>query len=492
MVNQAVQNVVIVGGGTAGWLAAAALSKFVGPNITITLVESDEIGVVGVGEATIPTIRSFHYLLGIDEKEFLSAVNGTFKLGIDFSYWKNEQDSYIHSFGETGRGSWAAEFHHYWRKGLILDASAAYGDYCLELQAAKAGKFAITENPHMNYAYHMDARLYAQFLRSYSEKLGVKRIEGRINAVQTCAVSGYIQSVQLQSGAFISGDLFIDCSGFVGLLIEQTLKTGYEDWTHWLPCNRAVAVQTESVQEALPYTRAIAHDSGWQWQIPLQNRVGNGLVYSSEYLSDENAQKQLLASVNGKTLMEPKLIKFVTGCRVKNWNKNCVALGLSSGFVEPLESTSIHLVTSALLRLVKLFPAQGITPVCVDEFNMQSRKEMEAVRDFVMLHYYVNNRSSDFWQRCRTMPVPDSLRHRVELFQRTGRIFIAADELFTLGSWTQVMIGQGLMPREYHPMVDAVEEPELVAFLRGYKSHVEKNVSMLPKHADFVRQFCGV
>lgn len=489
---QKINRVIIVGGGTAGWMAAATLSKLLHKQIDVTLIESDEIGTVGVGEATIPTMLSFHALLEINEQEFLRATNGTFKLGISFENWREQDVNYIHSFGKTGKESWAGEFQHYWLKGKELGVHESFGDYCLELQAAKAGKFAISENPWINYAYHMDATAYAKFLRKFSEGYGAKRIEGMINTVNLDSENGFIKSLELKSGQIIEGDLFIDCSGFRGLLIEQALHTGYEDWSHWLPCDSAVAVQTESVDAPVPYTAAIAHESGWRWRIPLQHRVGNGLVYCSRYLSDEDATKKLLADVKGKTIVAPRVIKFKTGRRLKGWNKNCIALGLSSGFIEPLESTSIFLVSSGLLRLIKLFPTNGIEQLAVDEYNRQANEEIELIRDFIVLHYKATERTdSPFWRQCRTMPIPESLARRINLFRETGRIFIGADELFRVDSWTQVMIGQGIIPKQYHPIVNQTSDEELLHFLHGFKKHIEKNVSLMPTHEQFIKRYCA-
>ena len=485
-----VKRVVIAGGGTAGWMAAAALSKILGKHIDVTLIESDEIGTVGVGEATIPTMLSFHRLLEINEPEFLRATNGTFKLGIRFENWGNLGESYIHSFGKTGREFWAGEFQHFWLRGRELGIDAPFGDYCLELQAAKAGKFAISKNPWTNYAYHLDATAYAKYLRGFSEGYGAKRIEGMIEQVKLNQDSGFIEAIVLKSGQVIEGDLFIDCSGFKGLLIEQAMHTGYEDWSHWLPSDSAIAVQTESVSAPVPYTKSIAHPSGWQWRIPLQHRVGNGLVYCSRYQSDEDAKQTLLRNIEGKTLTEPRFIKYRTGRRLKSWNKNCVALGLATGFIEPLESTSIHLISSGLIRLLRLFPLAGIHQVEIDEYNRQASLEIENVRDFIILHYYATQRTdSPFWRHCRTMKIPGSLTHRINLFKETGRIFVGADELFRVDSWTQVMIGQGIVPKQYHPSVQDMSDEELILFLSKERKIIEDRVSKLPSHQEFINAF---
>ena len=486
-----VKKVVVVGGGTAGWITAASLATLLGKNFELCLVESEQIGTVGVGEATIPTLFTLHQLLKINEQDFLTAVNATFKLGISFENWRNVSEDYIHSFGWTGKDCWAAGFQHFWLKGKERGLSTDYGDYCPELIAAKLNKFAITKGEGLNYAYHIDSGLYAKFLRGLAEKGGCKRIEGKINHVATNANSGFIESVKLESGEVVGGDLFIDCSGFRALLMEQTLKTGYEDWTHWLPCDSAIAIQTESVRAPVPYTRSIARDSGWQWRIPLQSRVGNGLVYSSQYQSDDNALQTLLGNIEGPVRTEPNPIKFTTGQRALHWNKNCVAIGLSGGFIEPLESTSIHLIQRAVIRLMQMFPYDGIRDPDVAEFNRQMKQETEHIRDFIILHYHVTNRrDTDFWRYVSGMSLPDSLEHRIDLFKQTGRVFQMPDELFSENSWVQVMLGQGITPEQYHPIVNMMSDRELEGFLSEIKRNVKARVGQLPSHSDFLNHYC--
>jgi tryptophan halogenase len=490
-VDNRIRKVVIAGGGTAGWMAAAAISKILGKVLDITLIESDEIGTVGVGEATIPPLVTFHRLLDIKEQDFMAATQGTFKLGISFENWRDVNENYIHSFGESGQDHWTAGFQHFWLKDRERGSKREYGDYCLELKAAQQSKFAHLPKGGLNYAYHIDATLYAKFLRKFSEKYGVKRIEGKIVQVNTRAEDGFIESLTLDSGKIIEGELFIDCTGFRGLLIEQTLHTGYEDWSHWLPCDSAVAIQTESLIEAIPYTRSIAHESGWQWRIPLQHRVGNGMVYSSRYISDDEARNALLKNISGGRLTEPRPIKFRTGRRLKNWSRNCIALGLASGFLEPLESTSIHLIQRGVLRLMQLFPMLGIRQPDIDEYNHQSLFEIENIRDFIILHYKVTNRQdSPFWRHCRSMPVPDSLAHRIDLFRETGRVFKNPAELFGENSWIQVMLGQGVIPEQYHPVVDVMSDQELTQFMHGIRSHVTRTAEKLPNHQAYVEQYC--
>lgn len=492
MESQQIQRVVIAGGGTAGWMAAASIARLIGRNLDISLIESDQIPTVGVGEATIPTILTINRLLKIPEPEFLKAVQGTFKLGIEFENWRRQGHRYIHSFGDTGRGCWAAGFHHFWLKGLQQGISRDYGEYCTELKAAEQGKFAVLSKHKLNYAYHLDAGLYAAYLRKIAEAHGVRRIEGNIDEVRCNPVNGYIESLRLASGQCVEGDLFIDCTGFRGLLIEQALNTGFEDWSHWLPCNSALAVQTESLQPPIPYTRSIARGAGWQWRIPLQHRVGNGLVYCSDYLSDDEAAHLLLENIEGQCITEPRPIKYCTGQRKRYWNKNCIALGLASGFIEPLESTSIHFIQNGIIWLLLMFPDQGISPSVVDQYNATLQREAEHIRDFIVLHYHVTERDdTEFWNYCRTMSIPDSLAHRLALFRETGRVFKPQDDLFAENSWIQVMMGQGITPRQYHPIVDMMSDAELRAFLGDIEGNVKNLVAQLPPHGEFVSLYCN-
>ena len=486
-----IHKVVVAGGGTAGWMAAAALSKLLGKTLDITLIESDEIGTVGVGEATIPTLITLHELLQIKEQDFVSAVQGTFKLGISFENWRDVGEDYIHSFGYTGKDCWAAGFQHFWLKGHKMGISEEYGEYCTEWAAAKDDRFAVLPNSALNYAYHFDASLYAKFLRGIAEENGAVRQEGKIKAVEQHPETGFLTGVTLESGQLIEGDFFVDCTGFRGLLIEQTLHTGYDDWSHWLPADSAVAVQTESVAPPIPYTRSIAHEAGWQWRIPLQHRVGNGMVFCSKFWSDDEATSKLLGNVEGPTVTDPRVIKFTTGSRRKHWNKNVVAMGLASGFMEPLESTSIHLAQRAIIRLMQMFPYDGVRQPDVEEFNNQMKFEIENIRDFIVLHYHVTNRrDTAFWRHCSSMPIPDSLQHRIELFKQAGRVFKVPTELFGENSWTQVMLGQGLMPEQYHPIVNMMSDDELKVFLSGIHGSVGNLVRQLPSHQRFIDHYC--
>jgi tryptophan 7-halogenase len=485
------RRVVIAGGGTAGWMVAALLGKTMGRLLDIRLIESDEIGTVGVGEATIPTLLTYHGLLGLNEQEFMAATQATFKLGIRFENWRNLRENYIHSFGLTGKDHWTAGFQHFWLKGRERRLAREYGDYCLELRAAEENRFAHLPRAGMNYAYHFDASLYAAYLRRFSEGFGVQRIEGRIvDVVQH--EGGDVAALKLDNGVAVEGELFIDCTGFRALLIGQTLKLPYEDWSHWLPCDSAVAVQTASVREAVPYTRSIAHEWGWQWRIPLQHRVGNGLVFSSRHLADEDAKATLLKNVEGQALTAPRILKFRPGQRAAAWQRNVVAIGLSSGFLEPLESTSIHLIQRGAIRLMQMFPGAGIRQADVDEYNRQTRDELEHIRDFIILHYHVTNRSDvAFWRDCRSMDVPASLRHRIQLFRESARVFRGPNELFAENSWIQVMLGQGIVPEQHHPVADLMGDEELSQFLEDIRQGVERTVAQLPAHQAYVQRYSG-
>ena len=491
MKHQKIKHVVIAGGGTAGWMAAAAVSKLLGKTVKVSLVESEEIGTVGVGEATIPTLLTLHELLKIKEQDFISAVGGTFKLGISFENWHDVGKDYIHSFGYTGKDCWAAGFQHFWLKGKELGISKDFGEYCNEWAAAKQNRFAVLPNQNLNYAYHFDSSRYAAFLRKIAEEHGAVRIEGKIDSVQQHEQTGFITGLRLEDGQQIEGDFFVDCTGFRGLLIEQTLHAGYDDWQHWLPCDSALAVQTENVQPPIPYTRSIAHEAGWQWRIPLQHRTGNGMVYCSKFWSRDEAEAKLRGNLEGELVTDPRPIKFQTGTRRRHWVKNCVAVGLSSGFMEPLESTSIHLIQRSIVRFMQMFPSDGVRQPDIDEFNNQMKFEIENIRDFIILHYHVTNRTdTPFWRHCRTMEIPESLQHRIDLFIETGRVFKVPTELFGENSWTQVMLGQGLSPEQYHPIVNMMDEQELRDFLGGIHGSVERLVSQLPEHQRFIDHYC--
>jgi tryptophan halogenase len=499
MSDTAIRDVVIVGGGTAGWMAAAALSRLrLNGATNITVVESDEIGIVGVGEATIPPIRTFNSMLGLDEREFVRATQGTYKLGIEFVNWGRIGDVYLHPFGSFGRDIEAIRFHQFWLKYHALGLAAPLAEYNVTAVAAKLNRFS-HPNPDprtvmhtFGYAYHFDAGLYGRYLRSYSEARGVKRQEGKIVEVRLRNPDGFIEAVVLADGTRVAGDLFIDCSGFRGLLIEEALHAGYEDWSHWLPCDRALAVPSEGVKPLIPYTRATAHDSGWQWRIPLQHRTGNGMVYSSRHISDDEAAAVLLRNLDGKALADPRPLRFVTGRRRKYWSRNCVALGLAAGFMEPLESTSIYLIQAGIARLLALLPDRGCNDVEMAEYNRLTDLQMEQVRDFLILHYKLTQREdAPFWRDCASMDIPETLTRKIELFRRRGRVVRYEDELFAEDSWLAVMLGQNLLPERYDPLVDTLAQDRTVATLNRMQALVQQTAESLPGHGEFIARHCA-
>ena len=499
-----IERIVIVGGGTAGWMAAAALSRISGMSgaggpVAIELVESEAIGTVGVGEATIPPFVDFNRLLDIDERAMLSAVQGTFKLGIQFVNWGNRGDSYIHPFGNYGYEVDGVSFHHLWQRNRMRGDKRPIQVFNLETMAAHFGKFARTEDynrddmPPMNYAYHIDAGAYARFLRVYAEKRGVVRREGRVAEVRRDGESGDVAALVLDDGSTIAGDLFVDCSGFRGLLIEQALETGYEEWTHWLPCDRAVALpcKRDDGSPPPPFTRATAHRAGWQWQVPLQHRNGNGHVYASAHMEDGEAHDILVANMAGKPTAEPNFLRFVTGRRRKFWNHNVVALGLAAGFMEPLESTSIHLINTGINKLVALLSLDGITETQRSAFNRLTNKEYERIRDFLILHYHATERDdSDFWNYCRTMSVPDSLTEKMELFRANGQIFREDDELFTETSWAAVMMGQGIKMGGHNVMAHGIADQGVAKEVDGIEQSIRFLVEHMPGHGDYLQRYC--
>ncbi|HEX8669916.1 MAG TPA: tryptophan halogenase family protein [Allosphingosinicella sp.] len=491
------RRVVIVGGGTAGWMAAAAFARFAPGAADVRLIESDEIGTVGVGEATIPQIQLFNSGLAIDEDDFLRATGGTFKLGIEFVDWMGAGHRYMHAFGTIGRPLGLLPFHHYWLRHRAEGGETGLWDYSAGAIAATANRFARPADAPgrlpsgVAYAFHFDASLYSAYLRRYAEQRGIVRTEGRIVDVRLRGDDGFVEAVVLAGGEAVEGDLFVDCSGFRGVLIEQALATGYEDWSHWLPCDRALAVPCEAGGEPTPYTRSTAREAGWQWRIPLQHRTGNGYVYSSAFASEDEAARTLLAGLDRPALGDPRPLRFTSGKRRQAWNRNCVALGLAAGFMEPLESTSIHLVQSGIARLLQLLPAGEIAPAEVAEFNRQTDFEWESIRDFLILHYHANGRDDELWRACREMAIPDSLAHKIELFRAGGRLFRVEEELFTDVGWLQVMIGQGIVPQAYNPLADQLAPGQLDEFLSLARRHAAHVAGQMPPHAEFIARRCA-
>jgi tryptophan halogenase len=499
MEDRRIRSVLIVGGGTAGWMAAAALSKILGPSYCrITLVESEEIGVVGVGEATIPQIRLFNAMLGLDEDAFVRETKGTFKLGIEFVDWGRIGDRYFHPFGPFGLDMEGVSFHAFWHRLNQLGDAPKITDYSLQAVASERGRFMrpidAGNSPlsSIAYAFHFDAGLYARYLRRLSEARGVVRREGRIRRVAQNGETGFVEAVELESGERLEADLFVDCSGFRGLLIEETLKVGYNDWTPYLPCDRAVAVPCEGSGDLSPFTRSTARSAGWQWRIPLQHRVGNGYVYSSAHISDDEAAATLLANLEGAPLAEPRRLRFTGGRRKKSWHKNVVALGLASGFMEPLESTSIHMVQSGIAQLLSHFPDRTFPQVDVDRYNRVIAWEAERVRDFLVLHYNATVRNdSPFWDYCRTMPVPDGLAEKYALYRSKGRIFRENEELFNDTSWMAVLVGQGVRAGGYDPVAEVLSVEETRARLANIRQVISNSADHMPPHAEFIRTHCA-
>ena len=496
----AIERIVIVGGGTAGWMTAAALSRLAEKRtVAITLIESEAIGTVGVGEATIPPIVEFNQLLGIDEREMMAATQATFKLGIQFANWGQVGESYFHPFGTYGYHMGGIAFHQVWHRARSEGERRPLQIFNLETVAAHFGRFSRTQDfqrddlPTMNYAYHIDATRYAAFLRAYSEKRGVVRTEGKVVDTTLDPESGFVSSVTMDDGTEVEGDLFIDCSGFRGLLIEQALETGYDDWRHYLPCDRAVALpcEREDGSGPAPFTKATAHSAGWQWCVPLQSRNGNGHVYCSEYMSDDEAHDILVKNLAGKPGAEPNFLRFVTGRRKKAWNRNVIAIGLSSGFMEPLESTSIHLINSGINRLVAILSLDGVTQNQQDTYNRLTDKEYRRIRDFLILHYNATARDdSPFWDYVRTMEVPETLTEKIELFKANGQIFREEDELFNETSWAAVMMGQGIHMDGHGPIAASMVIPELKGELDEMEKSVRFAVQQMPSHADYVARYC--
>ncbi len=493
--NTSIRKVVVLGGGTAGWMSAALLRRVLGAHIAVELVESEQIGIVGVGEATIPPIQNLNAVLGLDEAEFLRETRSTMKLAIRFENWRVPGESYFHTFGAPGRSQAFCHFHHFWNRARLAGDDTPIWDYDLNYLMCQAGRFAKLQaaDPmwEMKYAYHFDAALYGQFLRRYSEQRGAVRTEGRVADVRLHSETGHVEALVLDDGRVVEGDFFIDCSGQRGVLIQAALGVGFDDWGHWLPCDRALAVPSQRMEQTLPYTRAIAHEAGWQWRIPLQHRNGNGLVYSSRHVDDDRAAETLLGNLDTEALDDPKLIRFRTGVARRPWERNVVAVGLASGFLEPLESTSIHLIQSAVVRLLHRFPHDGVHAAAVEEYNRQTRREYELIRDFIIAHYHLNEREGGFWRDLRHMGVPERLTEKIELFRASGNLFQDDLDIFLEPSWLQVLMGQGVMPADYHPIADGLDAAQLREKLEKTRELKNQPVAQMPGHDQFLEMFCG-
>lgn len=496
MAGSAVRRIVIVGGGSTGWMAAAALSKLLGRRVEeILLVESSEIGTIGVGEATLPTLRAFNATLGLDEIEFIRKTQATFKLGIEFRGW-NPERTFFHGFSDFGPDMRGVSPHQLWLKMRSAGDDRSYGDYSIATVAAGFGRFAppIPDRSSVlgsySYAFQFDATAYAAYLRSFAERRGVKRIEGRIVDVRLRPEDGFVEAVLLQGERSVSGDLFIDCSGFAALIVERALHAGFEDWSKWLPCDRALAVASARSGEPAPVTSSIAHRAGWQWRIPLQHRTGNGHVFCSSYIGEDEAAQTLLGNLDAQALSAPRLLKFTAGRRRESWKRNCVALGLAGGFLEPLESTSIHLVESGLGRLLELFPDRGFEPKLAEEYNRLMTRSYESIRDFIILHYHASRREGEFWRYVQNMAIPDALCHQIELFEAGGAVALYDTDAFAEPSWVSIYFGHGVFPRRHDPMADLIEDAALSRELQRRARIVAGAAQSLPMHGAFIDKYC--
>ena len=488
-----ITKVVILGGGTAGWMTATALAKSFGRSIDIALLESEEIGTIGVGEATIPTLHWFNQLVGLDEAEFVRATKASFKLGIEFVDWTRPGHCYFHPFGYYGITLPGVAFFPRWQKAHRDGLARPLPDYSMTTRLALDGRFTIPVDDTksilstLGYAYHFDAGLYARHLRTLAEADGVVRHEGKLATVEQDPLSGFVTALTTERGETLAGDLFIDCSGFRALLIEDVCHAGFDDWSHWLPCDRAVAVPCESLATITPFTRSTARPAGWQWRIPLQHRIGNGYVYGSEFISDDEAGQYLLDNLDGPALAEPRFLRFKAGQRRKYWDRNVVAIGLSSGFLEPLESTSIHLIQSGIAKLLSLFPDRGCYSGLATQFNTLFAQDMDNIRDFLILHYHATEgRDDPLWKHCREMTVPDSLASRIATFRKSGRLLIGSDDLFKEASWLAVLTGQGVEPQDYHPLADTLDPQRNAAQLEQIEQVITRSLPTLPKHEQII------
>ncbi|MCE4556651.1 tryptophan halogenase family protein [Roseateles cellulosilyticus] len=502
MSDAAIRRIVIVGGGSAGWMTAAPLGQVFGtqpggpPNpvgCEIVLVESPDIGTVGVGEATLPSIRHYNDTLGLDNAEFMRKTQATFKLGIEFNDWGHLGNRFFHGFGGFGPAIVNRSSVAHWLRLSRAGGMRSYEEWSVATQMARRNRFAMPDagppsaaNAY-SYAFHFDAGLYAAYLRDYAMARGVKREEGTIVDVSVRPGDGFVTAVTLADGRRIEGDLFIDCSGFRALLIDGVCQVGYHDWTHWLPCDSAQAVPCARVEPLTPYTMSTARSAGWQWRIPLQHRTGNGHVYCSGYTSDEEAGRVLMQHVDGAALGEPRQLRFKTGMRHKIWDRNVVSIGLASGFLEPLESTSLSLVIHGVSALVELFPNRACERHLVQEYNRRMARQYESIRDFIILHYKQTRRDdSDFWRYCAHMSIPETLAHQMAIFRRNGRVAILDRDSFGEDSWLSLFLGLGLTPEGLDPLLAQVDDALLRQHFQRLHVAIAQTVEGMPDHAAYL------
>jgi tryptophan halogenase len=487
------QNIVILGGGAAGWIAAALLARRTDrQRVRITLVESEEIGIIGVGEATVPILAQCNAMLGIDEFDFIRSTQGTFKLGIEFCNWGVAGNRHFHAFSDYGHPVEGVSAHHYWLRLRQSGDDRPIDDYSFAYAVAKNNNFAPSDpqNSRYHHAYHFDAALYARYLRDVATGMGVQRIEGKMTHFDLDGESGNIATIHLANGVAVSGDLFLDCTGFASELLGKALETPFVDWSRWLLCDSAIAVPSKRSGAIPPFTRSTAHVGGWRWTIPLQHRAGNGMVYSSDFWSDDAARDALLGSIEGERLAEPRLFRFTSGHRRQFWNRNCVGIGFASSFLEPLESTGLQLIIVGVLKLLQYFPERMIDPVLRDQYNRLSTREIERIRDFIIAHYHLSRRPEPLWAACREMEIPDSLRHKLDVWNASGQIALEDAESYMEPSWVAILLGNGAVPVHYSVLADLHPLEQIGTGMKLRREEIVHSAQAVTSHRDFIERHC--